>query len=1690
MSQSKKYGTFAAVFTPSVLTILGAIMYLRLGWVVGQAGLYKTLIIICLAHIISFTTGLSISSIATDKKIQKGGIYYVLSRSLGLPMGGAIGIGITLAMILNLALHVIGFSESFLAIDSISNFFGLAPSIASYRIIGSVVLAAIVILALVSTSSAVKSQYFVMGAIVLSFISIILGFILKVEPAPATPNLNSIPDMLPFMYIFGIFFPATTGFTTGVAMSGDLKDPKRSIPRGVMGAIITGFVIYIALTFCFAFCVDRNLLLKDNNFLTKVAWNSPLVIMGIWGATLSTALGSILGAPRILQAIALDKIAPKIFAKGYGKNNEPRNAIICVAILAEVAVLIGDLNKIAPIAAMFFMVSYACINLAFFLEKWASTDFRPAFKVSKYIGLLGVITCVYMMSELNVGAMFAAVAMVAVLYFIIRKRNVKLEYGDVWQSVLLSITRSTLKKITKRKLENRNWQPNVLAFTGNKEKRPYLIDFGKWLVGQHGFISTFELNETTEDRLFTAHKTTSVNGLMDNLWLEPVSFACTDVYEGMETLAVSYGFSGLEPNSIVMGFSANAENPERFSKMMANLSKINKNILMMHYSKDTGFGNKKNIDIWISSGEVDSLFALNIVKLLWINDVWAQSALRINIISNNNNAYSFIYNKLDSILDQMRIEAEIRIINNEIDNKPVKTLIESHSVDSDIIFIGMPDFVKNPEMSYNEAVELSKIDKTIIFVKASNDFKVIGNLDIVTKQLILDKPAETNAPEKLSELVYPLRPEAASFVSELQERFTNCVNQSIVIKLNVLSSYFLDTFDTFSKSVDKSYKNINSVSDARRHALTAANMIKLNLNDLITKKVPDLTPLLSSICNDLFNDFSNMAANIPDIFVVFYDEELAFVSPEDSKKLMLLKARINSFYKKHKNEGKLYAYQGKIKNFVSFELKVLFNEILINVDKAVKQYLLSNYYEVNKIIYSINDVNIRISNNVNSPDFVLGDVLSDLRNQIKEASDNSNTYFDKLIEQFDEQKVVLVKNLKDYFDHLNFNDIHVDTKRLKVSNKDCAYAVNEDFGSLVALLPFIFNRTIINIDISHFKVRLMSNTDEIISHAKNYINNVIVQRHKDFKTAIINNRSTDGYDVDWSQHYDTAVDIFSLLTEVYDKIMKNIQRFATVIPIIDNAGLTQFEAVDNEDPNKFDFAASRVLDYLVQNFYYKQVRTAISDLNNEAQLSLSKQKNIVTQLALVNDDMLINKVETIIDNEVALLEEELNKCEKEILSSFELTYEKLQLESFIATASSVRNISVIVDDIANERGKFFALYGKIVAFAKNQFTQFWYKKSEGVIMTSQLEARDSEQEKLRKFMRDVANVSLSPEIEQSLPYSYKQMFVNTQHYNKELWVGKTKEINDFNVLLNQYRHLGSGAIMILGRIGSGKSFFSYHVAKTFLPNAVIISIKSLTGGSTSTNKFENLLLRTLEMPNVPLSKAMEEIPHGSVFIFENIEQWWHRNEGGNKVINKIISFIETYSKDYLFILNSNIIGYEAMSMTTDIKQVIIGSVSISPFNAEELEKIIMRRNSVGNMKLVINGHPEASLRAWNYAKLFSTYFKLSEGNIKSALNLWIACIDKVSSDTLYMHVPVFPDAIPFKVLSKQQIIFLAQFVIHNNMSYERIFAISKRSMNEITKDLNVLIRLGVIERKTENIFGLNTVLYPFIVNELKRIEII
>lgn len=725
--EKKKFGTFAGVFTPSILTILGVIMYMRLGWVVGNSGLLGTLAIILIAHVIAVTTGLSVSSVATDKKIGAGGIYYVLSRSMGIPIGGSIGIAIFIGTAFSISLYLIGFSESF------NDYFDLGMTVNDFRLTASLALVSLTVLALISTSVALKAQFFILAAIIISILSIFLG---TTEFAPDTVNLIPSEGSAPLEFVFAIFFPAVTGFTAGIAMSGDLKDPKRSIPMGTLMAIGVGLVVYISLAVFLTFAVDPELLKSDYNILMKIAIFAPAVVAGIWGATLSSAIGGILGGPRILQAMSQDLVTPKIFGKGRGGNNEPVNALLLVFVIAEIGILIGELDVIARLVSMFYLTAYGFINICYFLESWANPDFQPTFKIKRWIGLLGFLACFAVMFKLDMLAMLGSLAVIGGLYFGLQRKEVKLQSNDVWRSVWENIVNKGLKKIDAQNDQDANWNPNIILFSGQSDHQHYLLELGKTVSGRTGVVTNFKLIvDKDDDKPLKRTEQVVSNREFKELGIFARQLKVSNIYDGITNIASTFGFSGVEPNTIMMGWPKGLENSKEYSKMTQTLLYLDYNLLYLDFDQKTKFGNYDTVDLWWR--ETDSKNAemmLNIARFIIASPRWNNPSIRVLFVNNNNVAHEVIEEKISSLVDDLRVNVIIKIINNAVEQKAFYDIIEEESATTDLTLVGIPNFKIEKQAEF--VLRTNQLFETIgstLLVKAANNFNVL-DLDFITEQ--------------------------------------------------------------------------------------------------------------------------------------------------------------------------------------------------------------------------------------------------------------------------------------------------------------------------------------------------------------------------------------------------------------------------------------------------------------------------------------------------------------------------------------------------------------------------------------------------------------------------------------------------------------------------------------------------------------------------------------------------------------------------------------------------------------------------------------------------------------------------------------------------------------------------------------------------------------------------------------------
>ena len=678
------FGTFKGVFTPSILTILGVIMYLRFGWVLGNVGLAHTLLIVTMATAITFLTGLSLSALATNRRVGGGGAYYIISRSLGLEAGASVGLPLYFAQALGIAFYISGFSEAVA---------GVFPDLDT-KVVGMVTLVTLAGLVYISADLALKTQFIILGIIISSLVVFFAGG--RMEEFELASDLV-VPDKVAFWAVFAIFFPAVTGIEAGIAMSGDLKDPAKSLPRGTIAAVLVGYVIYMIIPVFLHWAVpDERLLLTESLIMRKVAIWGDLILVGVWCATLSSAMGALLGAPRTLQALARDRVLPRSIGRGYGKGGDPRIAILITFGVAGVGIMAGDLNLIAPILSMFFLTSYGMLNISAGLEEIIGpASWRPTFRIPGWVSLLGAFACFAVMFMINAGATILALSVCAGVFALMKRRSLSVQWGSMKYGILMLAAREMVYRLARLKPDARTWKPNILVFSGAPTKRWYLIQMAA-AISQNRAMTT--LATVLPKSAWSAEREAALRETIEAYLVKRDIRALVKVVPGDDplqaahALVTGYGFGPLVPNTILIGETEKKEHFETYARLTRHIYRTRRNLVIVRESaEESDEGSELHagdrIDVWWRGKEANVGLMITLSYLIRQSDGWQGARLMVKQIVDDEAEVEPARKALSSYLAEQRVDAEVDIYVK--DTPDVFDMIRPLSAGADLVCFGM-----------------------------------------------------------------------------------------------------------------------------------------------------------------------------------------------------------------------------------------------------------------------------------------------------------------------------------------------------------------------------------------------------------------------------------------------------------------------------------------------------------------------------------------------------------------------------------------------------------------------------------------------------------------------------------------------------------------------------------------------------------------------------------------------------------------------------------------------------------------------------------------------------------------------------------------------------------------------------------------------------------------------------------------
>lgn len=674
------FGTFSGLFVPNVTMMFGVILFLRLSLVLGYLGIWGFLAVIVISLIVMVITAMSIASVVTNMKVGTGGTYFLISRSLGIEIGGALGFSLVLSQLISLTLVVTGFAYSFAS---------LFPDFPIYQI-EILTMIGLLIIATISTNLALKTQQIIFWSLCVSILSVFLF----TTPTIYSSQPGYFPGGMTFWEGFAIFYPALTGIEAGMALSGNLCNPSKSLAYGNLYSIIFAAIVYSSLAI-FLWFEFPAIVLQSNPFLlidqSRVSY---LIYAGIWMATLSSALGNLMGAPRMLQMIAEDGIVPEFLSRTFGKHKEPFYATAFIFFIALILILTTTIDQIIPILTMICLLTYGSLNLvAGFEELIHSPTWRPTFKTPWQVSFFGAFLCYALMFVINVVWAAAAILVVFLIYVGLRSRGFEVSYQDLQDNIIFYFSRNALYRLSELEEQSKTWHPQVIFVARSPIQNRLMIRVAHSMTQRSGILTVASIvPEFWSDPEQLEQLKLRIKEWMDEQKIQALTEvnAYEHFYDGIENLIKSYGIGPLQPNTIWVPSGENFESDIDEMVGVIKAAQLNTKNLILSFCNENLKNHRpslgrKRIDLWWDSEHRESFeLMMSYIMSLRTGAMWTNRTVKLRALVPDKVAKEHLEDHFRQLFINLRLKFRLKI-EIESEGEPFQ-YFKKYSKKADLIF--------------------------------------------------------------------------------------------------------------------------------------------------------------------------------------------------------------------------------------------------------------------------------------------------------------------------------------------------------------------------------------------------------------------------------------------------------------------------------------------------------------------------------------------------------------------------------------------------------------------------------------------------------------------------------------------------------------------------------------------------------------------------------------------------------------------------------------------------------------------------------------------------------------------------------------------------------------------------------------------------------------------------------------------
>jgi hypothetical protein len=353
--------------------------------------------------------------------------------------------------------------------------------------------------------------------------------------------------------------------------------------------------------------------------IDKAFWG-PAVLGGLLGATFSSALSSMVGAPRILQALSAHGIVPGgEWLATTSSDGEPRNAMWASGGIVLAALMLRDLNVVAPFITMFFLITYGMINIVVLIESQLGlVSFRPSFKLPGVVPLTGAVGCVFAMFIINPTVSLIAVAVVVAFYAILIRRHLASPVADVRSGLFVAVAQWAAQKATDLPhLQQRAWKPNLLVPVRDPLELRGTYRFLGDLIWPSGYVELMGMASDADERevLEASLREISQELREDNIYSRWTTLETDNMGQGivlgMEALKGSF----FQPNTVVLSLPQSRQAEEQMTRIVDSARDNGLGAIIVGMHPKTRMGSRKVVNLWIPSEAPDLELALGESRL-------------------------------------------------------------------------------------------------------------------------------------------------------------------------------------------------------------------------------------------------------------------------------------------------------------------------------------------------------------------------------------------------------------------------------------------------------------------------------------------------------------------------------------------------------------------------------------------------------------------------------------------------------------------------------------------------------------------------------------------------------------------------------------------------------------------------------------------------------------------------------------------------------------------------------------------------------------------------------------------------------------------------------------------------------------------------------------------------------------------